>query len=98
MCANAGIYRNIVGLTYVDAKLAHFEVLNMIVSSHADYYRIVRKTYKVVPLVYNNTQLLNFRCIIGQQFINLRAGDRYFYATRGQEGSFTSGEQQGPVS
>ena len=69
----------------------------MIVRSHADYYRIVRITYKVVPLVYNNTQLLYFRCIIGQQFINLRAGDRYFYATRGQEGSFTSGKQ-GAVS
>jgi peroxidase len=32
-----------------------------------------------------------FQCIIGQQFLRLKRGDRYFYDLGGQPGSFTKG-------
>ncbi len=33
-----------------------------------------------------------FQCIIGQQFLRLKRGDRYFYDLSGQAGSFTQGK------
>ena len=32
-----------------------------------------------------------FQCIIAQQFLRLKQGDRYFYDLGGQAGSFTKG-------
>lgn len=32
-----------------------------------------------------------FQCIIADQFLKLKRGDRYFYDLGGQSGSFTSG-------
>jgi peroxidase len=32
-----------------------------------------------------------FQCMIGQQFLRIKRGDRYFYDLSGQAGSFTQG-------
>jgi peroxidase len=32
-----------------------------------------------------------FQCIIANQFLNLKRGDRYFYDLQGQPGSFSKG-------
>ena len=34
-----------------------------------------------------------FQCIVADQFLRLKRGDRYFYDVGGQHGSFTEGNE-----